>query len=225
METILSREPKQEVGESCHLWLNFDDGTLSACQALCRGEKKRNKNVTAGVRHRLGSSGYSQWHPKVLPCPCFWHRTCSFFWGCIEPVAFGLLLTSPLCLSTPMKSTCECLISTLICKIVPFRIYVSGWGTEEELINSVSGTGVGPGIYGGKPRQMKGQVKEVIAGCVECHCVHSKNNYVFEYVHVHIEQMRFVNQDGCDLSLAQLWHLHRERRRETETRETDALDE
>ena len=42
----------------------------------------------------------------------------------------------------------ECLVSTLICKPVLFRVDVSEWGTEEDL-NSVSWTGAGLVIYRG----------------------------------------------------------------------------
>lgn len=74
---------------------------------------------------------------KALPSPSFWHSVCSF-WGCEDPQVFGLLLASLCCLSNPLESTLgEHLVSPLICKAVPFRVYVSEWGTEEELTNSI----------------------------------------------------------------------------------------
>lgn len=96
------------------------------------------------------------------------------------------LISFPFCLSAPMEPTSECLTSTLICETEPFGFYVSEWDTEGELMNSVSWTGVGLGTDRGKPRQAKGQVAEVIAGWVECPCVHSKNDYMSKGIYMYI---------------------------------------
>lgn len=148
---------------------------------MCGREKEESENLTAGVRTILALPDVLDGFPRHClaldsahaPSSALHRRTQWCLGSSCLPFLVSQLLWNP---------RSECLISTLICKTVPFRIYVSEWDTEGELINSVSCTGEGLGIYRGKPKPTKGEVEEVIAGCVECHCVHSKTDYVLKYV-------------------------------------------